>query len=122
MDLIIYLNNQMQLNTSVEGYIASEFAEMLNSPQITTVKIGRVVISKTAFMAIIPKEHTEGNVTLYLNSGLTFKLQVDDYNADVFATDLNNRQNEMAAIGNAILNKHSFMMVVPDELEQLETV
>lgn len=56
MNITIYLNNSMQFNALVEGYVASDFSAQLNNPQITMVSIGDIVLNKHAVMMIVPTE------------------------------------------------------------------
>lgn len=54
MKIEIHLNTGMKFTAHVEGYKGTEFAKVLNNPQITHVSIGDLVLSKHALLMIVP--------------------------------------------------------------------
>ena len=56
MNITIYLNNGMKFDANVEGYDAVDFSNKMNNPQLVTVSIGDIVVSKHAILLVIPTE------------------------------------------------------------------
>lgn len=59
-------------------------------------------------------------IVIYLHSGQSFKVNVSEYNAEVLARELNNRENMVIAIGDLVINKNSINLVSPsDKLKEI---
>ena len=114
MEIILSLGNQMSFNISASEFDPVAFAKGLNEPQVKNVTIGSIVANKDAIISIIPKDQVDPNVTLYLNNGDAVHIRVEDYNAAELTRDLNDPRLTMIVLGDSIINKYMFMMLVPD--------
>ena len=55
-------------------------------------------------------------ITIYLNNGKEIKVEDSKYNAETFASLLNEQTTMMIALGNAVINKHTITLVMPTEV------
>lgn len=114
MEITLSLGNQMSFDISASEFDPVAFTKGLNEPQVKNVTIGSIVANKDAIISIIPKDQVDPNVTLYLNNGDAVHIRVEDYNAAELTRDLNDPRLTMIVLGNSIINKYMFMMLVPD--------
>lgn len=119
MEIVLNLNNQMSFDITSSEYNPKELAKGLNNPQVQNIQLGGLVVAKGAIMSLVPKEQVNPNIALYLNNGVVIPIRVDGFDPTAFTNDLNNQALTMIVLGNAIINKYTFMMVAPMESEEV---
>lgn len=118
METTMHLGNGMVFDLGNSNLDAKSFADSLNDNRIQMITVNNVSINKAAIAYVRPKVTPDNaNTRIFLNDGLNTIIDVfvENFNADELSTRMNNMNLNSVDIGQAVLNKHMIMMVMPIE-------
>ncbi len=113
----VYLHDDSMIEADITNFNAKEYLDYLNNTQILVITLGDVVLNKNMIKLITPQysaDHTFSNpLKLSLHDGLTVMTEYDQFDSEEMASQLNNAQSSMVAIGDCVVSKNSVRMITP---------